>query len=237
MKITCASSGSESGNCYALQSDDGHYILLDCGVSYKVIERACNYETGKIDFALCSHVHEDHAYGIPKLIGSGIAVYSNSEVYAKYQGTKILSPNKVFSEAKWKVIPFSVPHTHNTGEPCENYAYIIFMDGQKLLYLTDWMYCKYDLSRYNINHFLIAVNYTDLEDDNQGKIGHVVRGHSSLETVKEFLRTSMTDSCKNILACHLSNRNADADQILTELTELAPTSNVAIMKKGTTYTL
>lgn len=143
----------------------------------------------------------------------------------------------MFAHGKWKVIPFTVPHTHNTGEPCENYAYIILNNGEKLLYLTDFMFCRYNLSKYNINHFLIAVNYTDLEDDNQGKISHVARGHSSLETVKDFLRVSMTDKCKSILACHLSSRNADAQKILTELTELAPTSNVTIMQKGITYQL
>ena len=143
----------------------------------------------------------------------------------------------MFANGKWKVIPFTVPHTHNTGEPCENYAYIILNNGEKLLYLTDFMYSPYNLSKYNINHFLIAVNYTELEDDNQGKISHVARGHSSLETVKDFLRISMTDKCKNILACHLSSRNADTRKILTELTELAQTSNVTIMQKGITYQL
>lgn len=138
----------------------------------------------------------------------------------------------MFTYGKWKVIPFTVPHTHNTGDPCENYAYIIANNGEKLLYMTDFMYSPYNLSKHNINHFLIAVNYTDLEDDNQGKISHVARGHSSLETVKDFLRISMTDKCKNILACHLSSRNADVRKILTELTELAPNANVCIAKKG-----
>lgn len=154
-----------------------------------------------------------------------------------FPGTKVLSPNKVFTYGKWKVIPFTVPHTHNTGDPCENYAYIILNNGEKLLYLTDFMYCPYDLSKYNINHFLIAVNYTELEDDNQGKISHVARGHSSLETVKDFLRISMTDKCKTIIACHLSSRNSNESQVLTELKELAPNATVCIAKKGACYEL
>lgn len=112
------------------------------------------------------------------------------------------------------------------------------------LYATDFQYIgnngkEYSFKSFNINHFLIAVNYTDLDDeDKSGKISHVVRGHSSLETVKEFLKTSMTDACKTVIACHLSSRNADESKIVRELTELVPeTVNVVIAKKGMTLTL
>ena len=100
------------------------------------------------------------------------------------------------------------------------------------MYMTDWMYCPFDLSKFNINHFILAVNYTDL-DTEEGKSGHVLRGHSSLETTVDFLKTSMTDACKSISLCHLSERNADENLILDTTKKLAGGKvNVNICKKG-----
>lgn len=238
MKLICVSTGSEQGNSYLLQSADGRYIVLDCGVSYKAVEKSCGFDTCLIDFALCSHVHEDHLKGAKGLLHNGIDVYSNQEVAEKIRGVKCLKEKSAVRMCGWKVIPFIVPHTHNTGEECLNYAYLIEKNGEKLLYMTDWMYCRYDLSPLNINHFLIAINYTELDVEEAGKKNHVLHGHSSLETALEFLKTSMTDACKTVIACHLSSRNADESKIVRELTELVPeTVNVVIAKKGMTLTL
>lgn len=234
MILKCVATGSKDGNTYLLQSADGRYIILDCGARYGAIEKACDYRVDLIDFALCSHIHSDHSDTIPQLLRHGIDVYTNHEVRERFKGCGWACRNHTEVVNGWKFIPFTVPHTHNDGEKCLNFAYMIEKDGERLLYMTDWMYCPYNLSKLKINHFLIAVNYTDpdLEEEPDGNIRHILQGHSSLKTAKEFLRTSMTDACRTIIACHLSQRNADEDQILTELRELAPNAEVAIAKKG-----
>lgn len=232
MKLICVSTGSQNGNCYLLQSNDGKYIVLDCGATYNAIEKACEYHVCDIDFALCSHVHNDHASGITQLLRHGIDVYANHEVRERFSGCGWVCRNHAEYVAGWKFIPFTVPHTNNDGEKCLNYAYMIEKDGERLLYMTDWMFCPFNLSKFYINHFLIAVNYTDLEEEEDGNIRHVLQGHSSLKTAKEFLKTSMTDACKTITACHLSSRNADEDKILTELTDLAPNVQITVARKG-----
>lgn len=238
MKLICVSSGSESGNCYLLQGNDGHFVVLDCGVSYKAIDKASGFQSGLIDFALVTHHHADHASGIPQLLKNGIDVYSNMEVSKKYMGVGALGDRHKDYLFGWNVIPFSVPHTNTDGTPVQNFAYIIEHDGERLLYMTDWMYCPYKLYKFNINHFLIAVNYTNLEEENAGNIQHVLQGHSSLDTAIEFLKTSMTDDCRSLLACHLSNRNADEQEVMAALTNVAPTlKTFRIMKKGITVEL
>ena len=232
MKLLCVSTGSHEGNCYLLKSDDGRYVILDCGVKYSAIEKACDYQVDNIDFALCTHVHKDHTAGIEQLIRYGVDVYTNHEVRDKYHGCKWIGRNSKVKISGWAVTAFVVPHTHNDGEKCLNYAYMIEKDGTRLLYMTDWMYCFYNLHKFDIHHFLIAINYTELEEDAVGNIKHVLRGHSSLKTAKDFLTTSMNENCKTIVACHLSSRNADAEQILRELMEIAPNAHIAIMQKG-----
>ena len=238
MKLICVSTGSEQGNSYLLHGADGRYIVLDCGVSYKAIERACGFDTWLIDFALVTHGHTDHSSGIKGLLHNGIDVYSNQEVADAIRGVKCLKEKSAVRMCGWKVIPFIVPHTHNTGEECLNYAYLIEKDGEKLLYMTDWMFCRYDLSSFDINHFLIAINYTELDAEEAGKNNHVLHGHSSLETALEFLKTSMTDACRSIIACHLSQRNCDELKVMEGLVNTAPTvRTLAVAKKGIRYTL
>ena len=229
MKLICISTGSTDGNSYLLQSKTGKMILLDFGVPYKSIVKASDYKPNDIMFGLWTHQHKDHF---------------NQKTLKELKKHSIYVFNKPLDNRKYQIkdvafTAFPVPHTNSDGTECPCRAFIVEMNGQKLLYMTDWMYCKYDLSKFNINHFLIAVNYTDLDvEDKSGKISHVVRGHSSLETVKEFLKTSMTDACKTVIACHLSSRNADESKIVRELTELVPeTVNVVIAKKGMTLTL
>ena len=187
-----------------------------------------------IDFALCTHIHKDHSAGIKQLLHHGIDVFTNREVMEQIDGTKWLKSKNTATLRGWSITPFNVPHTNTDGTDCENYAYLIDKDGERLLYMTDWMYCPYKLARYNIHNYLIAVNYTDLEEEDEGgKISHVVRGHSSLATTQDFLKASMTPACKNVIACHLSRRNANPKVVLAELSNTVwPNVNVAIAKKG-----
>lgn len=237
MNLFIVNSGS-MGNCYLLESNK-NLLVLDAGIPWKSLVRACNYNLFSINAVLISHEHGDHVKCAEDLNTACIPIFGNRAVKAKFPYVHELPKARSADVGGWKVIPFEVPHTHGDGTECQNYAYLIERNCERLLYMTDFMFCPYNLSKFNINHFLIAVNYTDLDDeDKSGKISHVVRGHSSLETVKEFLKTSMTDACKTVIACHLSSRNADESKMVRELTELVPeTVNVVIAKKGMTLTL
>ena len=142
----------------------------------------------------------------------------------------IVPEKKWTAVADWKFLPFAVPHD---GVP--NFAYIVQTSGHRLLYMTDFEYCPFTVKKLNIDTFLIECNYCgDLERfENEGKYEHVLRGHSSLETVKGFIQANMTDSLKNIILCHLSSSNSDEGQMLSEITAMVPeTVNVTIATKG-----
>lgn len=237
MKLNIVGTGS-SGNCYLLENNK-RYLALDAGISWNGVLKACEYKPSTIDALIVTHEHSDHSAYIKDFDRTGIPVFGNSAVKEKYHCVRTVPTGRTIEVGGgWKVIAFDVPHTHNDGTECPNNAYIIEYSGERLLYMTDWMYCKYNLSKFKINHFLIAVNYTDLEEDEVGKMDHVARGHSSLDTAKEFLKTSITDSCRNIIVCHLSSKNADEGRIIRELTEIVPeTVNVSIARKGYTFEL
>lgn len=90
------------------------------------------------------------------------------------------------------------------------------------------MFCPFNLAKFKINHFVIAINYSDEISER-----HVLNGHSSLGTAVKFLESSMTDACRSISICHVSERHADPDLILETIKQLAGSKvNVNICKKG-----
>lgn len=242
MKLTCISSGSKNGNAYLLTANNGRSIFLDCGVPTNSIQVTDGFKPTETDFVLVTHKHKDHSLGIPYFTNLYIDVFSCRSVAENYRRVKVLEEGKLYSGiGGWKVIPFQVTHTNADPDSlsCENYAYIISNDDETFLYMTDWLYCKYDLSKFGINHFLIAVNYTEKDFmDGEGNKPHVLKGHSSLGTAKGFLSSAITDECRNIIACHLSDRHSDENEILSKISALVPeTVNVATTKKGTVINL
>ena len=234
MKLITVGTGSEQGNCYLLESK-GRYVALDCGCKWKDVMVACDFNVYAIHAALLTHAHGDHASHANDFVKNGIPLFTNDETSSKLKISQVkAAPNtKTFISVSSWFVPFEVPHTDNDGvTPCQNYAFVICFNGERILYMTDWMYCPFHLAKHQINHFVLAVNYTDL-DAESGKSSHVLRGHSSLETAVDFLKASMTESCKSISVCHVSDRNADENLILETIKNLVNDKiNVNICKKG-----
>lgn len=57
MFMRVISTGSTKGNCYALQSNTGEILLLDCGCKYKKILRGISYRISNVSGVLLSHEH------------------------------------------------------------------------------------------------------------------------------------------------------------------------------------
>lgn len=223
------------GNCYVLKCGE-HSLILDCGVNYKEILKAADYETIGIDAVLVTHVHGDHVSGVKYWLTMGVPVYSCKEVCEAYPGVEFLKSKFVRRRGAWAIIPFHVPH-----DATENYGYLIKCpNGEQLLYATDFAFIKDRFTTYKIEHFLLECNYMDYKDvsGDSLKEEHVIHGHAPLSVVKGFLEANLTENTKNIILCHLSKENADPKEIMRVITEAMPERvNVTIAKRGVTLTL
>ncbi len=56
MRIKCLGTGSK-GNAYALQDNEGHILLLDCGTNVKEIKIGIDFQVSKIVGCLITHSH------------------------------------------------------------------------------------------------------------------------------------------------------------------------------------
>ena len=186
MRLTCVGSGS-SGNSYVLE-DRGHRLILDVGMPWKEIQIACGFDVSSIDACIATHGHGDHCKYIPKVIPNGIDCYTGVKaVEPIYNSTgcapKSISERSWTSIREWSAIAVEVHH----DVPCYGYI-IVTPGGERLAYFTDYSYIganekEKTLKTLNINHWLIAVNYTGEPDTDGAKSAHIYSGHSSLEYV------------------------------------------------------
>lgn len=217
MVLRTIATGS-SGNCHALISEN-EILLLDLGVSAKGIKRAIDYRISDVAGAAVTHSHLDHSKSVKDFENMGIPVF------APY---KRLEPMNFRGMAGLTVQAFDLTdkdghfkHTNPDGSECPCYGFLItHPDMGRLLYITDTELVKW---RFNdINHILISCNYqSKYINGDEAKRNHVLRGHMELETVKEFVKANKSNALRNVILCHLSQDNANADEMVAEVKNVA----------------
>ena len=249
MLLKVISKGSQAGNCYALIADNGEILLLDFGCEPNKILRGVGYKISDVRVALLTHAHFDHAKAYRWLFQNGIPIYTNDETAEHFEiisGEKMIGkPEKIpFEVGSFRIIPFYLPHTtrdKDTGVliPCPNFGYMIQCGDEKLLYLTDFEFCKYVFKSQRINYMVLECNHMDnLMDSSSANYIHSIKGHSSLSVVKSFVEVNKTPDLRNIILCHLSSENADPETMQREIQSVAGKwVSVAVAKAGDEYIL
>lgn len=150
----------------------------------------------------------------------GIRVYMPEQVKEKYQDNGLtipVMPMQDFMVDGFSVIPFEVPH--DEGVTC--FAYLISGESfGKLLYMTDCIYCKYNLLKQGINHFLVECHHSDDslgEYENSALRDRVLQSHMDLQTCKEFIRVNKTSELRNVILCHLGRNSGAGGYFISEI--------------------
>lgn len=212
MNLLTINSGSD-GNCYFLEHD-GEILIIDCGVNVKEIKKALDYDLSKVVGCIYSHHHSDHVKALNDLMMMGISCF--------FGGRNIRL-------GSFDIMPFELPHN---GE--ENYGYYIKCSGQKILYLTDFEYCKYSFTHLKVNHILVEANYQQkFTDKNSANYEHKILGHCSFDTCMDFIRNNKTNSLRTVLLLHLGVGTADGNEMVQEVKEIVcPSVVVDYARRG-----
>lgn len=196
-----------SGNSYALMNDK-EILLLDLGVSEKVIKKAIDFRISDVAGAVVSHGHLDHAKSVKDFENMGI------KMFAPYNFSNHISAECNYM-GDFKIKDFALTdkngkfmHTNNDGSECPCYGFLIeHEDMGKLLYITDTELVKWRFS--GINHILISCNYQKKYISDSAKRNHVLRGHMELETVKDFIKANKSNTLRTVILCHMSSDSID----------------------------
>ena len=229
MKLKCIATGS-SGNCYLLQADNGETLILDCGIPIKEIKKGLDWNIKDVVGVLCTHQHSDHNKSLKDFINMGIPVF------APYLSLESMKMETEFNIRMFDLttIDGSWTHTNADGTPCPIEGFLItHREMGRMLYITDCELIKWKFR--DINHILLGVNYDkDLVDTDNPKANHVFRGHLSIDTACDFVKTNNSDSLQNVIMCHLSSENADKDSFIEKMKKVAYRANVdvAVVRKS-----
>lgn len=221
IQIKTLATGSK-GNCYHI-SDGSTQLLLECGISFKDIQKGLNFETSKLSGVLVTHEHIDHCKGLDSVLKRGLNVYmskgTKEALNVVHHRINVVEAKNQFKVGTWTILPFDVQH--DVSEPL---GFLLQSDcGDKLLFATDTYYIKY---RFNgITHLMVECNYDQQTLDDNVLNGYVhptmrkrvMKSHFGLENLLEFLKANDLSKIKEIWLLHLSDGNSNEEQIRTEV--------------------
>lgn len=243
-KFLCAGSGS-AGNAYAIETDSGEILLIECGVPWNKILKMIDFKTLNAIGCIVSHSHLDHVFAFKDVLKNGIQIYTNDETADHFEvitGEKMRGiPEKIQSKCgSFTITPFYLPHTTkdaDTGRiiPCPNFGYMIQQEEiGTLLYMTDMEYCLYSFKSRRPNHLVIECNYIDdLVDMEQNNYVHRLRGHCSLDTCKGIVQINKTSALRTVTLIHLSDKASDEKRMVDSVKKIVGENvDVNVAKPG-----
>jgi phosphoribosyl 1,2-cyclic phosphodiesterase len=232
MKLEVLASGSKA-NCYILTAGEDK-LILDCGVPFRELQRALDFDYSHVAACLLTHRHNDHSkawrdvakYGIDIVMSWGTMQELNADGHRLIRTDSKHTLNIGF----WAIQPFDTQH--DTQEPL---GFLIRHRGtdEKLIYATDTYYLKYNFT--GVDYWLIECNYcTDrlLQQYEAGEIDiglyrRLLQSHMSLENLKTYLAGQDLRSARKIVLLHLSDARSDERRMAKEILELTGVDTVA----------
>jgi phosphoribosyl 1,2-cyclic phosphodiesterase len=220
-KVIRPLASSSEGNAYLIQ-DGCSPLLLDCGLSYRELQRATGYKLTGLAGCLITHEHMDHAKAAADLMRAGVDCYMSAGTAEALGLTghrlKVVRALSQLTIGDWTALPFEA--IHDAAEPL---GFLLAARGAKVLYLTDSAYCRYRFR--GLTHILIECNHAaDILQANveSGAVPaamrrRVMRSHMSLSTVKGFLKANDLSAVREIHLIHLSDGNSDAGRFKSEI--------------------
>ena len=218
-----ALASSSAGNAYLVGGRSP--LLLDCGLSYRELQRATGYKLTGLAGCLVGHEHADHSKAAADLMRAGVDCYMSAGT-AEALGLsghrlRVVKALDLLMVGGWAVLPFDV--VHDAAEPL---GFLIAGEGEKVLYLTDTAYCPY---RFNgLTRIMIECNYSrEILDRNvesgalhPGLRRRLLRSHMGLDRVLTFLAANDLSEVKEIVLIHLSSQNSNAEKFKTAVQAL-----------------
>lgn len=219
MFVRCIGTGS-SGNSYALYDNDGKILLLDLGLTRKQILRRIDFNVSDVVGSIVSHVHTDHSKAVKDFENIGIKVW---KPYCETNLTDRMKFDGFFVQC------FPLPHN---GTP--NFGFYINVDGQKILYLTDYEYCRFNFKSLQVNHIVCECNYQqELVSRDLANYEHKIKGHSSLEYCKRFISDNKTNALRTVILCHMGAETTIEEECLAEVQKVVGEGvSVVVARKG-----
>ena len=229
LEVKAIASGS-AGNAYLLDDGAGHRLLLECGIPFKKLLEALDFNLLQLSGCLLTHEHQDHSKAVKDLLKHGVQVYC-SKGTAKALGIDdhwnckaVPELMEMAVDKSWKFVPIKAEH-----DAVEPFIYLIYSRFAKahILFATDTYFIRYKMPE-TLTHMLIECNYS-MEHLNENiadgivdasRKRRILHSHMNLDTLKEFIRANKFPLLEAVYLIHLSNDNSEEDRMIKEIEEL-----------------
>ena len=241
MKLRVLGSNSK-GNCYLLESES-ETLIVECGISFKDIKIALDFNLRNIVGCLVTHEHGDHSKALQDLLTSGINVYTSMgtaraiaekcRVIETHHRLNYIKAFEQFKVGGFTVMPFDVHH--DVAEPL---GFLInHKDMGTILFATDTCYLEYRFKE--LTNILIECNYSEkilLENMDNGSIDfntgvRIASTHMSLSNCTDIIKANDNSKLKNIILLHLSDANSNI-KTFRQTIKAVTSKRVEIADKG-----
>lgn len=219
---------SSHGNAYIV-SDGITNLLLECGVSYRKLQKLLDFKTSDVHGCLVTHEHQDHAQAVRKVVESGVPVYMT-------RGTAeaLDIPEKVFeclNEIKagvqitvgsMDILPFET--FHDAREPV-GFCIQSREDGDIAVFATDTVNLPYDFP--GVTTLAVEANYqADILDRCErmpDKTKHrITNTHMEVDRLVQCLQRMDLSRCREIILLHLSDATSHEGQFIHKVMRAVP---------------
>ena len=209
---------SSHGNCYIFENES-EALILECGVSFKDVKKALDFNLQKVVGCVITHEHKDHCKAVQDILKARVPVYASAGTISAmnpqgYFLPLIVEAGVVFRIGNFKILPFDVKH--DCAEPL---GYMIqHEETGNVLFATDTYYLPNTFQ--GLNNILIECNYRiDILERNieAGAIPEVVKNrtlesHMSFHTCRDALLANDLSAVNNVVLIHLSGDNSNAKE-------------------------
>lgn len=224
---------SSAGNAYIVEAGGGGTaprarLLLECGLSYKKLQKLAGYRLSGLCGCLITHEHKDHSGCWKDLIKNGVRVWASAGTREALDGALIGelpeggdgSPFLPLRVGPFDVLPF--PTFHDARQPV---GYLVRCQGDKLAFATDTVSFKYKLPGVNI--LALEANYDkDILarcDRMPDKVKQrVTNSHMEIGTLCSYLHEADLSACRELYLLHLSDASANEGDFVRRVRAAAP---------------
>lgn len=203
---------SSKGNAY-LVTDGETTILIECGISYKQLEKRTGYQMAQIAACFITHEHDDHSHAVEQIIKHGIPLYaSEGTARALTLGDiEIIEPNEPVKIGALRVMAF--PVTHDAAQPV-GYLVDDMRTRERLFFATDTRGLSYQVNR--PTYIAVECNYEERLLDSSEKLPlsrkeRIKHTHFEVSDVIHWLHKQDLSGVLTIWLLHLSAGNSRAE--------------------------
>lgn len=227
MKFESLASSSH-GNAYIV-SDQGTRILVECGLTHKMLRQLSNFSVSEFDACLVSHEHKDHSGCVAKLIADGVPCYMSEGTAvalaldgAALDAAEAMEHKSQFTVGTIDIVPFTT--FHDAKEPL-GFLFRSRSDGDILAFATDTVNLAYRFPGVNI--LAIEANY-DKEilaqcERMPEKVRHrIANTHMEIDVLCAYLRSLDLSQCREIYLLHLSDSTSREWSFINKVRRVVP---------------